>query len=154
MGTIGDHEVKIYSSYILAQDEGLVCNGELISVDGSSYDFINFKPINRDWDAEKGYDQCFVIYNKTNELSLVAEARSKQSGITMQIFSTEPAVQFYTGVGIGNLNGKNGIQYGPFSGFCLETHKHPNAINVPSFPNTVLRPGEKYYQKNVYYIIR
>ena len=112
-----------------------------------------FKAISTDWDKTNGYDQCFAIDNKSDELSLVAEARSKQSGVTLQIFSTEPTVQFYTGQGLHIKNAKDGIQYGPFSGFCLETHKHPNAINIPDFPNTVLRPGEKYYQKNIYRII-
>jgi aldose 1-epimerase len=87
-----------------------------------------------DWNKADGYDQCFIIDNKTEELSLVAEARSKQSGITLQIFSTEPAVQFYTGQGLDIRNAKDRNHYGPFSGFCLETHKHPNAINVPPFP--------------------
>jgi aldose 1-epimerase len=153
-GTIANHEVRIPASSFLAQDEGLVCNGDLIPVANTKYDFRKFKAIEKEWDESSGYDQCFVIDNKTDDVSLVAETRSLQSGITLKIFSTEPAVQFYTGQGLGSLKGKNGIQYGPFSGFCLETHKHPNAINIPHFPNTVLRPGEKYYQKNVYKIIQ
>jgi len=151
---IDEHEVKINSSNILAQDEGLVCNGELIPVENTVYDFRNFKAISKDWDKTKGYDQCFIIDDKPKELSLVAEARSLQSDLTLQIFSTEPSVQFYTGAGLNNLRGKNGTQYKAFSGFCLETHKHPNAINIPHFPNTVLRPGEKYHEKNVYRIIQ
>ena len=153
-GSIGNHEVKINGSYILAQDEGFVCDGEFIAVENNMYDFRIFKAISMDWDKTNGYDQCFIIDKKTDELSLVAEARSNQSGITLQIFSTEPAIQFYTGQGLNIPNAKNGIDYKPFSGFCLETHKHPNAINIPHFPNTVLRPGERYYQKNVYKIIQ
>jgi len=153
-GTVENHEIRIYASNILSQDEGLVCNGDLLPVENTPFDFRNFKAINKEWNPSIGYDQCFVIDNKTDDLSLVAEARSLQSGILLQIFSTEPAVQFYTGIGLGNLKGKNGVQYGPFSGFCLETHQHPNAINIPHFPNTVLRPGGKYYQKNVYKIIQ
>ena len=153
-GTIEEQEVKIYGSYILAQDEGLVCNGEFVAVDNSLCDFRIFKAVNMDWNIAEGYDQCFIIDNKTDELKLVAEARSEQSAVTLQIFSTEPAVQFYTGQGLKNLIGKNGKEYVPFSGFCLETHKHPNAINIPYFPNTVLRPGEKYYQKTVYKLIQ
>ena len=153
-GTIEEHEAKFNASYILAQDEGLVCDGEFIAVANNQFDFTIFKAIDTDWDKANGYDQCFAIDKKTGELSLVAEARSKQSGITLQIFSTEPAVQFYTGQGLNIKNAKEGIDYLPFSGFCLETHKHPNAINIPHFPNTVLRPGEKYYQKNVYKIIQ
>ncbi len=153
-GTIEDQEIKINASHILAQDEGLVCNGEFLSVANNQYDFTIFKAIGMDWNKADGYDQCFVIDDKTNELSIVAEARSLQTGITLQIYSTEPAVQFYTGQGLNLTNAKGGNQYGQFSGFCLETHKHPNAINIPHFPNTILRPGEKYYQKNVYKIIQ
>ena len=153
-GTIEDHEVKINASHILAQDEGLVCNGEFIAVANNQYDFRIFKAINTDWNKADGYDQCFVIDDKIDELSLVAEARSLVSGVTLQIYSTEPAVQFYTGQGLNIKNAKGGNQYGPFSGFCLETHKHPNSINVPHFPNTVLRPGEKYYTKTVYKIVQ
>lgn len=145
-GNILNHEVRLPASNILKQDEGLVCNGEFINVDKTKYDFREFKKINQE------YDQCFIIDNKNDELSLVAEARSIESGITLQIFSTEPAVQFYTGQGLNITNAKNGIDYKPFSGFCLETHKHPNAINIPHFPNTVLRPGKKYYQNNIYKI--
>lgn len=152
-GTIGNHEVKINGSYILAQDEGLVCSGDFIAVENSMYDFRIFKAINMDWNKTNGYDQCFVIDKKIDDLSLVAEARSKQSGITLQILSTEPAVQFYTGQGLNIPNAKNRVDYKPFSGLCLETHKHPNAINIPGFPNTVLSPGEKYYQKNIYKVI-
>lgn len=153
-GTIEDHEVKIYASNILAQDEGLVCNGEFIEVENTIYDFRDFKKINYNWNSANGYDQCFEIDNKDNELSLMAEARSLESGITLQIFSTEPAVQFYTSQGLGKIVGKKGTEYGPFSGLCLETQTHPNAINIPHFPNTVLRPGEIYEQKNVYKIIQ
>jgi aldose 1-epimerase len=153
-GTIEDHEVKINASCILAQDEGLVCSGEFIAVANNQYDFTIFKAISTDWDKAHGYDQCFIVDNKTNGLELVAEARSKDSGIQLQIFSTEPAVQFYTGQGLNIKNAKQGNKYVPFSGFCLETQKHPNAINIPHFPNTVLRPGEKYYQKNIYKIIQ
>lgn len=149
-GTIEDHEVKIYASNYLAQDEGLVCNGKLIPVVGTAFDFRNFKSVNKDWDKNNGYDQCFEIEDRKDEMSLVAELRSLRSGIVLKIFSTEPAVQFYTGQGLPNIKGKQGIQYGPNSGLCLETHKHPNAINIPHFPNTVLRPGEIYKQKNTY----
>ena len=153
-GTIEDHEVKINGSFILAQDEGMVCDGEFIAIANNMYDFRIFKAVSTDWNRAVGYDQCFVIDNKTGDINLVAETRSKRSGITLQIFSTEPAVQFYTGQGLNISNAKNGIDYKPFWGLCLETHKHPNAINVPHFPNTVVRPGERYYQKNIYKIIQ
>ena len=84
---------------------------------------------------------------------LVAEARSLQSGIHMKIYSTEPIVHFYSGKWIPEVKGKNGTAYGPLSGFCLETHKHPNAVNIPNFPDTVLRRGEIYQHKTIYKIL-
>ena len=154
LGTIEEHEVKINASKILKQDDGLVCNGEFVDVENTIFDFRDFKSVSKDWNKVNGYDQCFIIGNKSADLSLVAETRSLQSGLTLQILSTEPAVQFYTAQGMGNLQGKNKTVYGPFSGLCLETHKHPNAINIPYFPNTILNPGEKYYQKNVYKLVQ
>jgi aldose 1-epimerase len=153
-GSIENHEVKIYSSRILAQDEHLICNGNYIPVENTSRDFREFRRIGEQRDKEKGYDQCFEADNKTDAPGLIAEARSPESGLALQIFSTEPAVQFYTAQGLAALKGKNGTQYGPFSGFCLETHKHPNAVNIPHFPNTILRPGETYKSKTVYKILQ
>ena len=151
---IGGHQVKIYASAILEQDDNFVTNGNLISVENSIYDFRKFRRINELWNKEDGYDQSFVIDNKSNNLSLVAEAFSEMSKTRLQVFSTEPVVHFYTGKWIPFLNGKNGSSYGPFSGFCFETHKHPNAVNIPHFPNTILRPAEIYYQETVYKILQ
>jgi aldose 1-epimerase len=81
---------------------------------------------------------------------LAAEAYSKVSGIKLDVLTTEPVVHLYSGSGITALKGKNDTIYGRSSGFCLETQKHPNAINILHFPNTILRPGETYYQKTVY----
>jgi aldose 1-epimerase len=153
-GAIEDHQVKIYASTILEQDDNFVANGNLISVENSIYDFRKSRRINERWNKEDGYDQSFVIDNKSSTLSLVSEAFSQMSKTRLQVFSTEPVVHFYTGKWIPFLNGKNGYGYGPFSGFCFETHKHPNAINIPHFPNTILRPGEIYSQETVYKIFQ
>jgi aldose 1-epimerase len=150
-GTITDHEIKIYSDKILEQDKNLVTTGNYIAVTGTKNDFIDFHPIGERLNG--GYDQSFVIDKNTDQLTVVAEAQSKKSGLKLQVLTTEPLVHFYSGQGFPKIKGKNNIQYGPYSGFCLETQKHPNAINIPSFPNTVLRPGEKYHQKNVYKVM-
>ncbi|MFI5187400.1 MAG: aldose epimerase family protein [Chitinophagales bacterium] len=151
-GTIHDHEVKIYSDKILEQDENLVTTGNYIAVDNTKYDFRQFEFI--DERINGGYDQSFVVEKKEDQLSTVAEVLSKKSGLRLQVLTTEPLVHLYTGQGFPKIKGKNSTEYGPYSGLCLETQKHPNAINIPKFPNTVLRPGEKYYQKNVYKIAR
>ncbi|MFI5133210.1 MAG: aldose epimerase family protein [Chitinophagales bacterium] len=149
-GTINDQLVKIYSSQTLEQDENLTVTGKIIPVENTEYDFRKFRPIGEQTGMEHGYDKSFVL-NKTNDvLTIAAEAYSEKSGIKLRVFTTEPIVHLYTGRWIPSVKGKDDNQYGPFSGFCLETHKHPNAINIPGFPNTILRPGEKYFQKTVY----
>ena len=147
-GTITDHEVKIYSDKILEQDENLCTTGNYIAIDNTKYDFAEFHSIEER--MNEGYDQSFVIDKKPDHLSMAAEVRSKKSGVKLQVLTTEPIVHFYTGQGLPKLKGKNNTEYGPFSGFCLETQKHPNAVNIPKFPSTILRPGEKYHQSTVY----
>lgn len=151
-GNIADHSVKIYASRILEQDTNLVTNGNFIEANNTRYDFNHWKKINADWIPEDGYDQSYVINRKDDKVSLVAEAFSEKTKIKLQVWSTEPVVHFYTGRWIPTIKGKNNHLYGRFSGFCFETHIHPNAINIPHFPNTILKPGKKYYQKTVYKI--
>lgn len=151
-GTIGDHLVKINSAAMLEQDDNFVATGKYLPVINTVHDFKNAKPIDENWNAEDGYDQTYLI-ESTNTSHPVAEACSKRSGIVLQVFTAEPVVHFYTGKWIPFLNGKSGNSYGPFSGFCFETHKHPNAINIAHFPNTVLRPGEIYHTQTMYRVI-
>ena len=150
-GTVEDQEVKIYSSAILEQDENLVATGNTLPVENTALDFSEFVQIGDGLRKIDEFDKSFII--DKNKDSLVAEARSLQSGIHMKVYSTEPIVHLYTGKWIPVVKGKNGNMYGPLSGFCLETHLHPNAINIPHFPNTILRPGEVYHQKTTYKII-
>lgn len=80
----------------------------------------------------------------------MAEAMSSDGNLHMQVFSTELVVHFYTGKWIPPVKGKNGIVYGPFSGYCFETHQYPNAVNIPAFPTTILQPGEVCRQTSIY----
>lgn len=150
-GTVEDHEIKIYGTTMLEQDDNLVATGNILPVANTAFDFQKFVRIRDGLKVIEEYDKSFVIGK--NEDSLVAEARSLQSGLHLKVYSTEPIVHFYSGKWIPEVKGKNGKMYGPLSGFCLETHKHPNAVNIPHFPNTILRPGETYYHKTMYKII-
>lgn len=150
-GTIEDHEVKIYSSTILEQDADLIPTGNKLAVKNTRYDFSKFKQVRNSTIKTGELDQSFEI-NKQEDL-LVAELRSQESRVLLKVYSTEPIVHFYTGKWIPVVKGKNGNTYGPLSGLCLETQIHPNAINIPGFPNTALRPGETYHQKTTYKII-
>ncbi len=151
-GTIHDHEIKIYSSHMLEQDDNLTPTGKIDPVVGTVFDLRNFQRIGDGLAKIPEYDKGFIIDNKVNNtsLSLLAEARLLPTKTQLQVYSTDPFVQFYSGKWTPIVKGKNGIMYGPFSGFCLETHKHVNAVNIPHFPNTILRPGEIYFQKNIY----
>jgi aldose 1-epimerase len=150
-GTIGDHILKINAGHILEQDENCTVTGKLLSVDNTQYDFRKARPINKNWEPSVGYDQSFVVNQQDEEPA--AEVWSEQSGIRLQVFTTEPIVHFYTGGGIPSLSGKQEKKYGPFSGFCLETQIHPNAINIPHFPDTILRPGQQYRHQTIYRIL-
>ena len=154
-GTIGEHQVKINSPAILEQDANFIANGKILPVENTIYDFRQVKRIDKEWIAADGYDQSFVLNEESDDdLKLAAEAYSDQSKLKLEVYTTEPLVHFYTGKWIPPLKkGKDGNSYGPFSGFCFETQKHPNAINIAHFPNTVLRHGETYHTKTMYKII-
>lgn len=151
-GSIHDHEIKIYASKMLEQDSNLTATGNILPVKNTVFDFRNFKSIGDGLAGIDEYDKSFIVDKAEDDtgLLLVAEARSPKTGIRLQVWSNEPVVHFYSGKWTPVVKGKNGNMYGPFSGFCLETHKHPNAVNIPHFPNTVLKPGEIYMQKTVY----
>ena len=150
---IDAHEVKINSSHTLEQDDNYVVTGQLIPVAGNRFDFRQFKRIDEDWKATVGYDQTFIIDKTAEGMDFAAEAKSQKTGLKLQVFTTEPVVHFYTGKWIPTVKGKNGNTYGPFAGFCFETHKHPNAINIAGFPNTIVRPGETYHTKTIYRVM-
>jgi aldose 1-epimerase len=150
-GTIEDHEIKIYAPRFLEQDDKLIPTGAITPVANTAFDFCDFRRIGESNGKIELYDNSFAVEKREDQL--VAEARSLRSNIQLQVYSTEPIVHFYTGKWIPAIKGKNGNHYGPFSGLCLETHKHPNAVNIPHFPNTILRPGETYYHKTIYKVI-
>lgn len=140
---IGEQLVQIDADFWLAQNESFVVTGEIVPVADTAFDFRVPKAIGRDADPVKGYDQSFVV-NKSR--GPVASAFSPNTGLKLEVFTTAPVVHFYTGRYIPLLNGK----FGPFSGYCFETQVHPNAINIPSFPRTILRPGETWEQRTGY----
>ncbi len=150
MGDIKDHLLKLFAEAMLEQDENLVATGNVLSVKETPFDFTEFRRIGDGLIELPEYDKSYVAGKKG---TLVAEVKSATANILLQVHSTEPLVHFYSGKWIPAVKGKNGITYRPFSGLCLETHKHPNAINIPAFPNTVLRPGEIYSSRTTYKVI-
>lgn len=154
-GDIKDYEVKIYGSHILDQDEELCATGQVIPVKDTVFDFRSFVSLGERLHEVPEFDKSYVV-DKNNDpagLALMAEVRCAASGLLLQVYATDPVVHFYTGKWIPEITGKNNTPYGAFSGFCLETQIHPNAINIPHFPSMILRPGEEYRSKTVYKLI-
>ena len=147
---VHNQQAKIYAAHWLEQDEDFCLTGNLVPTANSGYDFSTWKPISQEWNKEDGYDQSFVALKKSRELSLMAEAISSDRNLRMQVLSTEPVVHFYTGKWIPHVTGKHQAAYRPFSGYCFETHNYPNAVNIPAFPSSILRPGEIYRQTTTY----
>lgn len=149
-GTIEDHFVEIPASFYLGQHNDLVPNGEILAVKDTFYDFRSVKQISRVWDPVKGYDQSFILDKEYGEWGKAAMAYSESSGIKLEVYTDEPTVQFYTGKHLNNIGVKGGANYSAYSGLCFETQHHTNAVNIPEFPSTILRPGEVYKSRTSY----
>ena len=153
-----DHEVTLNADKFLPVDATLIPTGELKSVTGTPFDFTTSHKIGERIDDSTdaqikfggGYDHCWVFTDSTKNLKLVATVHEPTSGRLMEVLTTEPAIQFYTGNFLNGVAGKKGIVYGRRSGFCLETQHYPDSPNKPSFPSTVLRPNETYQTTTVY----
>ena len=98
-----------------------------------------------------GYDHCWVIDGEAGELRIAARVTDPASGRVLETCTTQPGVQFYTSNFLdGSIVGKGGQSYGKHAGFCLETQHFPDSPNQPTFPSTVLRPGETYHEVTIY----
>ena len=150
--TILDHELMLNADKYTAVNDKLIPTGQLPSVNNTPMDFTKQKRIGNDiGKVPGGYDHNWVINKKENELSLIGSLYHPGSGRYMEIYTTQPGVQFYTGNFLnGTLTGKNGQKYIQHSGLCLETQHFPDSPNQPSFPNTILKPGETYHEVTVY----
>jgi aldose 1-epimerase len=147
-----NHEVTIMADRFTVVDEELIPTGELRDVEGTDMDFRTPMTVEaRIANVEGGYDHNYVL-NKTGEgMVLAARVFEATSGRQMEVYTTEPGMQFYTGNFLdGSLKGKGGKVYQKHFGFCMETQHFPDSPNQPTFPTVILRPGEKYTHSTVY----
>ncbi|PSL26763.1 aldose epimerase family protein [Dyadobacter jiangsuensis] len=147
-----DHEVTIASDSIVPVDTTLIPTGKLRAVEGTPFDFRKATKVGAGIDkvedeqikAGGGYDHCWVLKRSGDGLVQFATVKDPESGRVMEVFTTEPGVQFYTGNFLdGKLTGK-GATYSKRFGLCLETEHYPDSPNQPQFPTTTLNPGETY----------
>lgn len=147
-----DHELTLNASHYTPVDQGLIPTGEISPVKGTPFDFTQphrvGERINTAHEQIKfggGYDHNFVIDRKGNGLELAATVYEPTTGRVLEVLTTEPGVQFYSGNFLdGTLVGKSGKPYPRRSTVVLETQHYPDSVNQPKFPATVLRPGETY----------
>jgi len=156
-GEVLGHELMVNASAFTPVDSTLIPTGEVRSVEGTPFDFRTPTAIGARVDADDeqighgpGYDHNFVLDRSGEGLQLAARVTEPTTGRTMEIHTTEPGIQFYSGNFLdGTVTGKEGKVYGHRSGFCLETQHYPDSPNQPSFPSTILRPGEEYRSRTV-----
>ncbi|XP_023601961.1 aldose 1-epimerase [Myotis lucifugus] len=143
---IYDHEVTIEADAFLPVDETLIPTGEVAPVQGTAFDLR--KPVALGKHLQEfhvgGFDHNFCLKG-SKEKHFCARVHHAGSGRVLEVHTTQPGVQFYTGNFLdGTLKGKSGAVYAKHSGFCLETQNWPDAVNQPHFPPVLLRPGEEY----------
>jgi len=153
--TILDEIAQINADKYIPVDAKLIPTGEINSIEGTAFDFRTptaiGERIEQVGDNPKGYDHCYVLVkNEENESSLVAKITDPTSGRTLEVWSTEPGVQFYTGNFLDGKLKSGDVTYVKNAAFCLETQHYPDSPNKPNFPNTILKPGETYHTTTVY----
>ncbi|HUZ18146.1 MAG TPA: aldose epimerase family protein [Spirochaetia bacterium] len=153
-GLILGNEVTLHCDAYLPVDAGQIPTGEINEVAGTPFDFRTPKLVSRDMaKAGGGYDHCWVIRQDAKSsvsgpggrpLYAAARVFEPKSGRGLELFASQPGVQFYTGNNITSVRGRSGLEYTKHSGLCLETQAFPDAVHHANFPPVVLRPGEQY----------
>ena len=157
-GDVLGHILQLNASRFTPVDQNLIPTGELRPVKSTPLDFTQPTGIGARIDADyeqlrlgHGYDHNFVIDRKDSDPVLAARVKEPTSGRVLEVYTTEPGVQLYTGNFLdGTITGKGGHVYKQRFGFCLETQHFPDSPNHPDFPTTILRPGQTYHSRTIY----
>jgi len=152
-GDVLNHVLQLDADHYLPADRLKIPTGEIRPVRGTAMDFTSPRSIGsriREVE-EQNYDHCYVLNKKPGErMSLAARVVEPRSGRVMEVYTTQPGVQFYTARALSSRLQGGGRPYGPYHGFCLETQRYPDSPNQPKFPSTLLRPGEVYHEVTIH----
>ncbi len=155
-GTVRDHELQLFADYYTPLDDSSSPTGEVRPVAGSPFDFRENTLLRNNINAPeyapyRGIDNNWAIRkNQPKELALAAILTDPKSGRKMEVITTQPGIQIYTANWVDKQVGKDGKTYQEQDSICLETQNFPNSPNIPHFPNSVLRPGERYEEWCIY----
>ena len=153
-GTILDHILYINATKYTPVNDELIPTGELANVEGTPFDFrkpfVIGERIDEIGGDPGGYDHNFVLDGSSEEKVLAAKLMDPESGRFVEVITTEPGVQFYTGNFLNGTLSSGDVTYVKNSGMCLETQHFPDSPNQPDFPNSILRPGEKFMSQTIF----
>ncbi len=155
-----NNTLLIASDEVTEVDATLIPTGAYLSLDGSPLDFRKGKIIGNvvaalddTWAAGGGIDHNFVLSREhTGKMVTAAQVKSPDTGIRIVCRTTEPAIQIYGAHALKENDGKSGMKWGNYQGFCMETQHFPNSVNHPHFPTTILRVGEKFISTTEYHV--
>lgn len=151
-GKILDHKLKIDADHYIPVDATGIPTGEIATVDGTAFDFKTWHPIGDRMGQIKtdpvGYDHCYALNNPSGDLQQCASVLDPSSGRMMEIYTTLPGLQFYTGNFLDGSQGSGGFDQ--YNAFCLETQRYPDSPNQSHFPTTLVKPGNEYHEKTLH----
>lgn len=157
-GDVLEHKIKIYGSNITAANSESIPTGEVRNIIGTPMDFTEFKAIGEEIEENydqlvygNGYDHNWIIDDYTGKLKKAAEVIDDKSGRMLEVFTTKPGIQFYSGNFLNeNEVGKGGVKYNKRQGLCLETQYFPDSLNHEGFSNVILESGQEYKHTTIY----
>lgn len=147
-----DHELQLNADRVLEVDEKLIPTGNMNEVKNTAMDFTHLRKIGTSNGSSEGYDYSWVLQKTNGQLEKAVSLVHPASGRKMTVYTTQPAVHFYTGHFLDGkmVDTKKGREYGKYAGLCLEAQHFPDSPNHPGFPDTILKPGEVYTEKTIY----
>lgn len=159
-GTIESHKLQLDADYFTRADRESIPTGEILPVAGTPMDFITMRVVGERIDTDYdqlnfagGYDHNWVLNNYGTGVRKVATLKAPDEGLTMEVFTDLPGVQFYAGNAIAPHTGKNGALYQKRSGLCLETQFYPDSVNKPGFPSCIFGPDRPYETTTIFQFV-